>query len=131
MSTFDEKPTFEENKSTPSENDTIEDHRIINSLSEGVQKMKILHSSFLEYKKFQTRIHRHGNPDTVLKCGRKKVSDEHKKETYRRTLERKREARRAKALAEGRIPQTKGRPTKGRPTKNIISEDHVILETEP
>ena len=109
------------------ETDTIEDHgeaeiRIINSLSEGVQKMELLHTSFLEYKKLQNRIYRHGNPDTVLKCGRKKVSPEHKKATYQRTLERRKEERRLKAIAEGRIP------SKGRPRKIITPEGPRISE---
>ena len=40
--------------------------------TEGEKTMELLHSSFMEYKKLQCRKYRHGNPDTVLPCGRKK-----------------------------------------------------------
>jgi hypothetical protein len=110
--------TSEETKINSEEND-------INSLSEGVQKMELLHSSFLEYKKLQNRIYRHGNPDTVLKCGRKKVSAEHKQATYKKILERRKEERRQKAIAEGRIP---GR---GRPQKLVIENVNLQSKTSP
>ncbi len=77
--------------------------------SEGEKTMELLKSSFLEYKKLQCRIYRHGNPDIVKTCGRKKLSPEHHKATYERTLQRKKDERKQKALEQGRI-YSRGRP---------------------
>lgn len=80
--------------------------------------LNTLRNNFLEYKKLQTRISRHGNMDTVLPCGRKKLSPEHHAETYRKTLERRKEQRRLKAIEQGR------RPGYGRPVKLQIETEN-------
>ena len=77
--------------------------------TEGEKNMELLRSSFLEYVKLQKRVERHGNPDTVKQPGRKKVSPEHKKMVYERTLQRKKDERKQKALEQGRI-YSRGRP---------------------
>lgn len=75
-------------------------------MSDSEKKMENLKSAFEEYNKLKTRIYRHGNPDTVKKAGRPRVSDEQKQATYKATLERRKQKRRDKAVSEGRNPNT-------------------------
>jgi hypothetical protein len=77
--------------------------------TEGEKTMELLHDSFKEYKKLQCRLYRHGNTETVKPPGRKKLSPEHHKATYERTLQRKKDERKQKALEQGRI-YSRGRP---------------------
>ena len=41
-----------------------------------------------EYVKLYARVKKYGDPDVILKTGRKPVSPEHKKETYRKYYEK-------------------------------------------
>jgi hypothetical protein len=86
-------------------------------MSESEKKMESLKSAFEEYNKLKTRIYRHGNPDIVKKAGRPRVSEEQKQATYIASLERRKQKRRDKAVAEGRNPKT-GKITKNK-TVNI------------
>ncbi len=87
-------------------------------LQEKVRELIKLDPSLVnEYVKLYTRVKKYGNPDIILKTGRKPVSPEHKKETYRKYYEKvkqKREEERAQLDALGITYKKK----MGRPKKN-------------
>lgn len=65
---------------------------------------------FNEYAKLYQRIQRNGE-NVIYKKGRKKVSDEHKRQTYLKWIEIRKTERKEKALLEGRECK-RGRPKK-------------------
>jgi hypothetical protein len=71
--------------------------------------------NYAEYIKLYRRIARHGDPSIVLSKGRKPFTEEQKEEARIKRNEKNREARRLKAIAEGR------EPCMGRPRKNKIA----------
>ena len=79
--------------------------------------VKLDPSLITEYVKLYARVKKYGDPDVILKTGRKPVSPEHKKETYRKYYEKvkqKREEERAQLDALGITYKKK----MGRPKKN-------------
>jgi hypothetical protein len=70
-----------------------------------------------EYIRLATRIKTHGNPDTVMKRGRKPVTDEHKKETYKLWKEKIAQEK----IAHGIPIRKKGRPKKSESVINTSS----------
>ena len=77
---------------------------------------EISKEQYKECLKKYMRVLRHGDPETVLKRGRKAVSPEHKKETARRWREKKKKERIEQKEA-GIITITTGKV--GRPRKVV------------
>lgn len=61
-----------------------------------------------EYQKLASRYYRYGSIDIVNQKGRKKVSPEHKKNTYKIWYEKQKQAK----LDAGILPKKAGRPKK-------------------
>ena len=61
-----------------------------------------IRSKYAEMSKIYRRMARHGD-NIVNKVGRKPVSQEHKKEVYKKWLEKRRQEKVEQALAEGRV----------------------------
>jgi hypothetical protein len=72
------------------------------------------------YFRDRNRIRRHGDPTIVLKCGRKPVSEEHKKETKRKYQEKMK-------LERGNV--ARGRPKK--PSATVPATTEPVPETVP
>ena len=85
--------------------------------------MSEISKSMEEYKeclKKYMRVIRHGDPDIVLKRGRKTVSPEHKKETAKRWRDKKqqeREEEKKAGIVQKKSPSSTGKV--GRPRKNV------------
>lgn len=69
-----------------------------------------IREKYAEMSKIYRRMARHGE-NVVNKAGRKPVSPEHKKEVYKKWLEKKKQEKIEQALAEGRVYRV-GRPSK-------------------
>ena len=61
-----------------------------------------IREKYAEMSKIYRRMSRHGE-NIVNKAGRKPVSPEHKKEVYKKWLEKRRQEKVEQALAEGRV----------------------------
>jgi hypothetical protein len=77
--------------------------------------MSLLSDQIREYIKLNTRIRRHGNPDTVMKRGRKPVSEEHKQEIRKKWHEQRKlkvQLKKQELIDRGETPKKRGRPPK-------------------
>jgi hypothetical protein len=77
--------------------------------------MSLLSDQIREYIKLNTRIRRHGDPNTVQKRGRKPVSEEHKQETRQKWYEQRKlkiQLKKQELIDSGEVPKKRGRPPK-------------------
>ena len=89
------------------------------------EKLKILLNQNPELAKeavkLYMRVKKHGDSNIKMKCGRVKVSDSHKKETYRKYYEKKK----AEKIA------LEGHKKIGRPKKTPLPDNEVKKEPKP
>ena len=80
------------------------------SVEKDMTSVAEIKEKYLEYTRIYQRLQRNGDLEQK-KVGRKPVSPEHKKATYERWIQKRKDQRRETAIAEGRI-YARGRPTK-------------------